>query len=269
MAAVLVAGLGVPASSQDKTRDEGTRQLWDDAFTESRPKSVSPKPRPSRRPSAATAELARTGSFVGITVWRLPEGRGVAGGQRTEVDAGLQEGQRVRLSIEASQPGFLYVIDRERYADGSLGEPSLIFPTTRLRGGDNAVQPGRVIEVPDVSDTPPFFTVRRSRPDQVEERLTLLITPTPLAGIEIGRTPSKLTPEQVAEWERNWSAPARKIEAQGGAGRSYSRAELEASQNPNRLLTQEDPLPQTLYRVEARPPKVVLVQVGLKIAKGS
>jgi hypothetical protein len=46
----------------------------------------------------------------------------------------------VRLSIEASRRGHLYVIDQEAYADGSLGAPLLIFPTLRIRNGDNAVQ---------------------------------------------------------------------------------------------------------------------------------
>jgi hypothetical protein len=271
-AGLLAAGLAAPARSGDdgpkeKPRDEGTRQLWDDAFAEARPKAASPKPRPTRRPGAA--DLTRSGAFVGVTVWRLPEGRGIEAGERTQVSTALAEGQRVRLTVEASQAGHLYVIDRECYADGSLGEPTLIFPTTRLRGGDNQVKPGRVVEIPDAADAPPFFTVRRSRADQVEERLTLLISPEPLPGLEIGRTPLKLAPALVEEWERKWAAPARKLETVAGAGRSYTRAEREAGQDPNRLLTQDDPLPQTLYRVETRPPKAVLVHVGLRIAAGS
>jgi hypothetical protein len=270
VAGVLISGLGVTARPGDDQKEkpsrDGTRQLWDDAFTEARPKAVSPSPqtRPAR---TRTGAVARTGSFVGVTVWRVPEGRGVEVSERAEVDTPVQEGQRVRLSVEASQPGFLYVIDRDRYADGTLGEPTLIFPTTRLRGGDNAVRAGRVVEIPDGADTPPYFTVQRSQPNQMKVRITLLITTERLPGLEIGRNPLKLSPAQVEEWERKWSAPVRKLETPGGAGRSYTKAELEAGQDANRLLTQEDPLPQTLYRVEAQPPKAVLVDVGLRLAK--
>jgi hypothetical protein len=45
--------------------------------------------------------------------------------------------------------GYLYVIDREQYEDGTLGEPVQIFPTTRTRGGDNSVKPGSLIEIQD------------------------------------------------------------------------------------------------------------------------
>src|SRR5512145_34672 len=123
VAGVLISGSGTPARSGDEPKgkkDDGTRQLWDDAFTEARPKAANPKPQPPR-PGAGAASGARTGSFVGVTVWNVPEGRGVEVSQRTDVDTPVKEGQRVRLSVEASLPGYLYVIDRDVYADGSLG----------------------------------------------------------------------------------------------------------------------------------------------------
>ena len=66
-------------------------------------------------------------------------------------------GQRVRVSIEAPRAGYLYVINREQYADGTMSEPYLIFPTLRTRGGDNAVKAGRVVEIPDQGDNPPLL----------------------------------------------------------------------------------------------------------------
>jgi hypothetical protein len=42
--------------------------------------------------------------------------------QRIEADTPLKVGERVRLSIESPRTGYLYVIDREQYADGSYGE---------------------------------------------------------------------------------------------------------------------------------------------------
>ena len=52
----------------------------------------------------------------------------------------------------------------------------------------------------------------------------------------------------------------------GGAGRTYTRAEKEAGAE-GRLLTQDDELPQTLFRVVAKPGSPLLVAVPLQIAK--
>ena len=51
------------------------------------------------------------------------------------------------MSIESPRSGFLYVIDREQYADGSTSDPYLIFPTQKIHAGNNAVSPGKVIEL--------------------------------------------------------------------------------------------------------------------------
>ncbi len=69
-------------------------------------------------------------------------------------------------------------MDQEIYADGSKGEPYLIFPTSRTRGGDNSVKAGRVIEIPAQDDTPPYFTLKRTRADHVGENVIVLVTPT-------------------------------------------------------------------------------------------
>src|SRR5205085_12633483 len=101
-----------------------------------------------RKPCRECAQL-------GLTIWRLrPVRRTDAGAriivqeaeqtlewtpERITADTPLRPGEHIRFNFEAPQAGYLYVIDRERYADGSLGEPFLIFPTTRTRGGDNKV----------------------------------------------------------------------------------------------------------------------------------
>ena len=117
-----------------------------------------------------------------------------------------------------------------------------------------------------LADTPPFFTMQRSRGDQKGELISVLLTVAPLPGLNIGRNALPLSREQVAQWERQWNAPVRKIELPRGAGGLYSRAEREAAGTTARLLTQDEPLPQTMYRVEARAgaPLLVTVPLGLK-----
>jgi hypothetical protein len=89
------------------------------------------------------------------------------------------------MSIEAARTGYLYVVDQELYADGSKGEPYLIFPTTRTRGGDNSVKVGRVIEIPAQEDAPFYFTLKRTRTDHVGEVVSVLVSPTPIQELTI------------------------------------------------------------------------------------
>ena len=55
----------------------------------------------------------------------------VISGHRQRIDPDntpLRDGDRMRLSIEAPWDGYLYVLNREQYADGSTSDPYLIFP---------------------------------------------------------------------------------------------------------------------------------------------
>lgn len=280
-----------PQSSQikqtpDEEQDE-TRRLWDEQLMQRRPAARRPSPRKRytyRRstPSSAERKSVKVGEQVlGITFWRLRpsvakddrevrllvQDKGKAKSvewtpERIEAETPLSAGQLVRLSIEVPSTGYLYVIDREKYADGSHGDPYLIFPTTRTRGADNEVTAGRLIEIPAQEDDPSHFTVRPSRPDQVAEVLTVIVTPQRL-NLVIGSEALKLSKEQVAEWERMWAAPVERIEQMGGKGKTWTRAEREAGSDKKRLLTQDEPLPQTIYRVMAKSGDSILVSVSL------
>ena len=132
-----------------------SRRRWRGA-TRSDNLAAAPGPRPDRRRATARAGRGR----------RECMGRRTCGRRHA-----CRCGRPCSLSFESARAGFLYVIDREQYADGSASEPYLIFPTSRTRGGDNRVEAGRLIEVPDQADRPNYFSVRRSRPDQVAETL--------------------------------------------------------------------------------------------------
>lgn len=282
LGAALALTLGVAAEGQSPpagaSPDEKTRQLWDDAFRSKRPSASKPALTPARpgppRPGPSAERLGE--AFVGITVLRLRAARPaeqtggaaliVAGEQKLvaeRVPSGesLQPGDRVRLVIESARAGYLYLIDREQYSDGSLGEPHVIFPTTRIRGGENRVAAGRLMEVPDAADTPSFFTLKQNRPDQIGELVTILVTPEPLAEVAPARGPLRIAREQAMIWEQRWKAPVQVIETDPG-GRLYTRVEQRAGETA-RLLTQDEPIPQTLYKVEARPGEPVLLVLAL------
>src|SRR5260221_13052502 len=141
--------------------------------------------------------------------------------ERIEADTPLNIGDRVRLTIESPRPGFLYIIDREQYADGSFGEPMMIFPTLRTRAGDNLVPPRRLIDIPDQEDQYSYFTAQPTgnRRDQVAEVLTIILVSQALP-LQIGEQPMKITSTQVAGWEKTWGGAAERLECIDGAGRT-------------------------------------------------
>jgi Domain of unknown function (DUF4384) len=300
--AVLWTGAAVDAHLQAQEND-GSRQIVLEEFTKARPPVQVPvRPGPRRPPVSVklrapkylrktpalfNSALASLGTMeIGVTLWRLTPSAGSESGarvlvmenartlpwaaQRIEVDTPLQVGERVRLSIESPREGYLYVIDREQYADGSLGDAYLIFPTTRTRGGDNRVRPGRLIDIPAQEDSPSYFTLvpSPSRTDQVAEVLSIFVAPVPLADIELGENPIKISKSDVAKWERTWSAGFERFELVGGAGQLWTAVEKEASaMSSRRLLNQEEPTPQTVYRVASKSKNTFLITVPLRYVR--
>jgi len=265
--------------------NEATRKLWDTAFIAAR--KAPAKKASSHRRSAAKYRIATPNvpvdnvapeSVVGVTIWRLrPATRSDSGErlivhddnaakewvpERISANSKLGPGDRLRISVEAARSGYLYVIDRELYADGSLGEPYLIFPTTRTLNGDNQVSVGKLAEIPAQEDSPPFFTIRRSRPDQVAEVLSVLVTPTPLDGVQITDKALKLSETQVASWEKAWSSNVGRLEMQS-VGQAWTRDEKDAGAANTRALTATSPAPQMLFY---RPRSNEAMLVKLKLA---
>jgi hypothetical protein len=271
--------------SAAKAQPEADRGIVAEEFLKARPgkagtRRVSYRGK-SAKPAAATAggeNLAQ----LGLTIWRLRpahandevrmivqqgEGELEWTPERVATDAPLRLGERIRFSFESPREGYLYVIDRERYANGSFGEPTLIFPTTRTRGGDNRVAPGRIIEIPAQEDRPNYMWLKPTRLDLVGESLLVLVTPQPLEGITIGDKPQPLAEEQVTKWEKSWGAAVEKFEMTDGAGKTWTRAEKEAGADATRALTQEDPGPQTIYRTAAKSDQPILIKVGLRYGR--
>lgn len=269
---------------------ETTRKLWDTAFIDQPAKRPPSTASTRRRYRIATPNVSPThvagDTVVGVTLWRLRPSNTRDTGERilvqdgadsadwiperVEADTKLTTGTRVRLSVEAASIGYLYVIDRELYADGTLGEPYLIFPTTRTNAGNNEVKPGRLIEIPTQDDRPPFFTLKPSRADQVSEVITVLVSPTPIEGLQIGDKAQKLSGEQVATWEKSWGGRVGRLELQDGPGKTWTKQEKEAGANSTRSLNQEEPAPQTLYyNPTAKSGQPVVVSVALQYKRAT
>lgn len=284
---ILIVSVAASASllSSAQTANETTRKLWDTAFIA----PAANKPTASRRRRSGAYRVATPNvsvdnvapdTVVGVTIWRLrPANRSDSGErlivhdsnstaewlpERISATTKLTQGDRLRIAVEAVRDGYLYVIDREQYADGTLGEPYLIFPTTRTAGGDNEVAVGKLVEIPGQDDAPPFFTMRKSRPDHVAEVVSVLITPQPLEGLQITDKALKLTEAQVANWEKNWGSSVGRLDMTT-VGQTWTKDEKEAR---TRALTTSAPAPQLVfYRPNMKLTDPMFVQLRLSYRK--
>lgn len=285
MLVVIAVGLfSLTAAAQEP---DDTRDLWNTAFLQKRPvgKKVAKRTQPAKykvvsksiRPTPAGTWNSST--VVGVTIWRLRPSKktddeavrqlvhqqGEWTPERVTAGAPLTEGSRVQLTIESPRTGYLYVFDREIYADKTYGEPYLIFPTLGLNGGDNKVAAGRVVEIPSSEDKPPYYTLKRSREDHDGEALTVIVSDKPLSGLTIGRSALKVSAEQFAKYEQEWGGMTQQLELENGAGRAMSKVE-KAAASGEQNLTRDDSMPQTIYRVVTKPDQPLLVTIPLSIS---
>lgn len=279
----LAGGTVIPQSSDA----ESSRRFWPPNF---RPASTTAKVKPKlvkyRRTTPALPQEAS--AVLGVTIWRLrpatktDEARILITKsgkkadwtpERVEASTAFSEGQMVRLSIEVPRTGYLYVVNREQYANNTLSEPYLIFPLAATSAA-NKVTAGRVVELPSQQDEQAVFELHSLReagkPAQVAELLTFIISPEPLTGLPpatAADAPIKLPAALVEDWEKRWGAQVEQLEMEHGAGKAYTQAEQRAGLNVNQRLTQADPLPQTIFRVNAKRGSPFVVKMPLKIAQ--
>lgn len=278
----LAAGLFLSWQPLAARAQETTRKLWYSGIT-------TPGKAPAKKryrvvtPALPATQLADD-SVLGVTIYRLrpprmnepgarllkhtPSGDAEWLPVRVGSDTPLAENSLVRLNIEAARAGYLYVIDREMYANGALGEPQLIFPTKRIRNGQHQVRAHQLIELPDRADEPLYFTLKRSQPQHVGELLTVLITPQPLPDVTIGADTVALSPQQVNAWEKQWQAHDGRLELVSGLGQKWTEDEKQAGANPQVTLKAEAPGPQTVYyNPQAKAGDPVLVNVRLRLGR--
>ena len=276
---------------------ETRRKIVSDDFTKNRREAVpsgvrsksqivAPKPKKRRiyrlvsSPAIKTqpSSVANVIEQLGITIWRLRPGKSNDSGRRAlirekgkswvaeRVGAGavFHEGDHVRISVELPRTGYLYVVDRDLFADGTTGGAMLIYPWS---GTDNQLFPGRLIDIPAQEDEPSYFTARLTTANQVGELLTFIVTSVPL-DLPTSNEPFEIAPGQIRDWEKMWSGVSERFEMEGGAGQAWTQEEQQAAaKRQTRQLTRNDPPPQTIYRVSMTNTKGILVNVRLRYGR--
>jgi hypothetical protein len=269
--------LAAAGSSLLIAQQDATRAIVPEAFLEARPEGNGTPAKPVyKRVTPGTTAVSGSSLDLGVTLWRLRTARQSdptrlllheAGRQqgwaaeRVRLDQRLIEGDRVRITIESPRDGYLYVIDSEEFADGTRSPAYLIFPTRRIRGGDNKLAAGRILDIPDQDDAPPYLTLKPSRSDTLGERLTVIVSSAPLANVAIGDAPLELTRERVTAWEKRGGAKVERFEMESSAGKAWSAAEQDAARDGTRRLTRVDPPPQTLLRLQPSDPAFIAVPI--------
>lgn len=210
---------------------------------------------------------------VGVTIRRLqvPEGTKdveqvgeEAQLEQLATDAPLNIGSHIRIYLEpVKRGGFLYVIDREQFADGSYGEAKLIFPTLRTRQGNNRVGVHELIQIPR---PPSYFQINPSKTGktQVAEVLTIIISPVRLdLPAPLSDHAMTLSAAQLKGWETRWAVAVTPFEMEGGIGK-VERAKDMDQVGEEAQLTDDDPLPETVYRATVKKGNPLLVTLPFR-----
>lgn len=187
----------------------------------------------------------------------------------------ISVGERFRFSIESLTEGFLpnnggylYVINREQYADGSFGKAWLLFPNAQTFNGENIIKTGQPLELPK-SAVP--YRIQRStgRSDQVAETYIIIISPWKFLLPPLGEKRTELPPDQFADWERQFSGRAYRASLRGGVGKTRTKREQKVGTREtveaDEPLTSNDPLPQTILRTVVKKGAPAMVTVALRI----
>lgn len=276
--------LPFPVRSQD---DDDSKAIKAEVFLKERPINSSPskaKYRPAAKSTQTPALTPPSGMVlaeIGLTLWRYRE---ATGSDKTkelvEEDEGqewilerisegtlLSPGQKIRLSIESlSRTGYLYIISREEYADGSVGAPRLLFPTQKSVDRIK-VEPGRLTYIPSATGR---FRIKPSESvkPHIGELLTIIVSQKSL--IDASQLKSQaiaLQPDQVNQWLNQWKTKITKFEMVGGAGKTMTAAEQTAAKLDSPLMSQGDPVPQTIYQLIVKPEDPLLIVLPLRFVR--
>jgi hypothetical protein len=111
-------------------------------------------------------------------------------------DTIFHSGDKIKLSVMANQPGYLYLVVR-----GSSGSWDALFPEADDAAGSNRVEAGRVYQIPSSQDRSFQFNDQPG-----EERIFLLLSRTPVSDLDSvifdlqqHTTPSSDAPQQLAD----------------------------------------------------------------------
>lgn len=117
-------------------------------------------------------------------------------GVRVDPERVFKSGDAVRLSLEPSLEGYLYIF----YVENE-GEPELLYPDARLNAGDNIVKAHVPLEIPSRTAKDPNLRWFFFSGDPAKEKLYVMVTKSPLPKVPIGKELVKYQQENKATFK--------------------------------------------------------------------
>ncbi|HEX8636334.1 MAG TPA: DUF4384 domain-containing protein [Pyrinomonadaceae bacterium] len=100
---------------------------------------------------------------------------------RTDPARQFRTGEAIRIALESNTDGYLYIFHTE-----NDGEPSMIYPDTRLGGGNNLVRAHVPYEIPSSQEATEETRWFVFKDPPAAERLYIVLARQPLAGVPTG-----------------------------------------------------------------------------------
>lgn len=185
----------------------------------------------------------------------------------------IADEQKIYLGIESltenflpNKGGYLYVISREQFADGTFGKVWLLFPNAKTFNGDNLIKTDQPIVLPHQKGR--VYQINQS-PNQVAETYTIIISPWKFwLPKELEERRTELPKELFADWERQFSESAYRASLRGGVGKPRTKREQKVGSREtietDDPLTKDDPLPQTVYKSAVKVGNPAMFTVALR-----
>jgi hypothetical protein len=100
---------------------------------------------------------------------------------RTDSARQFRTGEAIRIALESNTDGYLYIFHTE-----NDGEPAMLFPDTRLGGGNNFVRAHVPYEIPSSEEASEEMRWFVFKDPPAAERLYIVLARQPLAGVPTG-----------------------------------------------------------------------------------
>ncbi len=224
-------------------------------------------------------------TFLGLTLWQMvlapptaevktrgfshpkedKEGKKDWTAVRIGWDKPVHENDYVVFTFESAPQGYLYVIDRDAFSDGSFGDPILIFPTKRIRNGSNEVEPGHLVQIPDPMDRPPALQVDPAKPGQTGIQLIVIATPQEIPELRAADDQQKIPAAWLVRWQKQWATNVELTTDPKLNGVAITLAEQAALSDFNHPLGPNDKAPSALFHRRGPSGQPIYVAATLRL----
>jgi hypothetical protein len=168
------------------TAPKNSKKSVEKSSGKAKPNKIIGKPTPADKvesgvPEIKPAVVAETKPRpigLGYTFFTLGD-NGLA--VRTDSARQFRTGEAIRIALETNTDGYLYIFHTE-----NDGEPSMIFPDTRLGGGNNLVRAHVPYEIPSSEEASEEMRWFVFKDPPAAERLYIVLARQPLAGVPTG-----------------------------------------------------------------------------------